>query len=103
MKFFGNLLKILGVLLMRRSVSGEETETVPVSVPVPEKKNKTAMIAVLCLAAAAIPASLAEQHSSCSFRFGFHEDFDNYPLSCDRSFEEDPIALCPYTYRLILK
>ena len=50
---------------------------------------------------AKIPDELANP-GSVSFRFGFYDLFDNYELSYNRSFEDDPIALCPYQYALTL-
>ena len=52
---------------------------------------------------AAIPDSLANSHSSCEFNFGFFDLFDNYQLSYNRSFEEDPISLCPYQFVVPVK
>jgi hypothetical protein len=46
----------------------------------------------------AVPDSLATSYGNIQFSFGFHEGFDNYQLSSDRAFEEDPIALCPYRF-----
>ncbi|MBQ6431795.1 MAG: hypothetical protein IJJ99_07970 [Oscillospiraceae bacterium] len=51
---------------------------------------------------AKIPDELANNHSGVSFRFGFYDLFDNYELSYNRSFEDDPISLCPYQYALEL-
>ncbi|MBO7252366.1 MAG: hypothetical protein J6V25_07050, partial [Oscillospiraceae bacterium] len=51
----------------------------------------------------AIPNSLADNHGSCIFSFGFFDHFDNQELAYNRSFAEDPIALCPYRYTLTLK
>ena len=49
----------------------------------------------------AIPDALAEQAAAgdgCSFTFGFYDGFDNYELSSNRAFSDDPIAECPYQF-----
>ena len=49
----------------------------------------------------AIPDALAEQAASgdgCSFTFGFYDGFDNYELSSNRAFSDDPVAECPYQF-----
>ncbi len=51
----------------------------------------------------AIPVSLADSHSASTFTFGFYDQFDNAELAMNRSFEEDPISLCPYQFKIILK
>ncbi len=52
---------------------------------------------------AAIPNELADSHSAASFRFGFFDMFENEELAKNRAFEDDPISLCPYYYKLTLK
>ena len=51
---------------------------------------------------AAIPNELADKTPTGTFTFGFFDLFDNKDLSYNRSFEEDPISLCPYQYVLNL-
>ena len=51
----------------------------------------------------AIPDTLADSYSSCNFTFGFFDGFENQELSYIRSFEDDPISLCPYQYDVTLK
>ncbi len=51
----------------------------------------------------AIPDSLADSYSSCTFTFGFHDLFDNTDLSYNRAFEDDPIVLCPYQFIVPIK
>lgn len=49
----------------------------------------------------AIPAEMAEMVAAgepYSFTFGFYDGFDNYELSSNRAFEDEPISLCPYQY-----
>ena len=48
---------------------------------------------------AKIPDELASaSEQQISYRFGFYDLFDNYELAKNRSFEDDPISLCPYQY-----
>ncbi len=51
----------------------------------------------------AIPDALADSYSSCNFSFGFFDGFENQELAYIRSFEENPISLCPYQYDVTLK
>jgi hypothetical protein len=51
----------------------------------------------------AIPTSLADSYSSADFTYGFYDMFDNMELARNRSFEEDPISLCPYQFKVNLK
>lgn len=50
----------------------------------------------------AIPDALAEKCASGdgSFTFGFYDGFDNYELSYNRSFEKEPIGMCPYQFMI---
>ena len=48
---------------------------------------------------AKVPKELADSKDN-SFRFGFYDDFDNQELAKNRGFEEDPISLCPYQYKV---
>ncbi len=52
---------------------------------------------------AGIPNELANNHSAINYTFGFYDMFDNYELSKNRSFEEDPISMCPYQYAITIK
>lgn len=51
----------------------------------------------------AIPDSLANSYSECTFTFGFFDGFENGELSSVRAFEEDPISHCPYQYSLTIR
>ena len=51
----------------------------------------------------AIPDSLADSHSSCSFTFGFYDLFDNKELAYNRAVADDAIALCPYQFVVPVK
>ncbi len=51
----------------------------------------------------AIPDALADSYASCRFTFGFFDGFENQELAYIRSFEDDPISLCPYRYGVVLK
>ncbi len=51
----------------------------------------------------AVAEELADGTKPASFRFGFFDGFANEQLSYNRSFEDDPISLCPYYYLIVIK
>lgn len=51
----------------------------------------------------AIPEEVAAGYSSCSFTYGFYDDFENTELSYTRAFSDDPIAECPYQYTVAIR